>query len=78
MKFFRDMFTEKDNKTYSLFRVLLALGFLTFLWISAVIVLNKPDVQMMTVFAGGVTTILGAGGWALRQQSSAEAPVSTP
>lgn len=65
MKFVRDLFTEKDNATWDLNRVLFATGALTvfggFLW---AIAFNHQPVAWLEM-GGGAAAVLGGGGGAL-------------
>ena len=72
MNALKDMFTGKDNQTYNLMRVGVALGLLTYLALCTWDVVHNHRAFQMQDFGIGLGAVLGASGAAIKLQGQTE------
>jgi hypothetical protein len=65
LKAFKDMFTETDNVTFDIFRVLLAISVIWFLFLGSYELIMHDHDFNLTEVSGGLTALLGLGGAAI-------------
>jgi hypothetical protein len=70
-KFFRDMFTGIDNKTYDIGRVLWFETVNAYIFLTVYAIYTGKDIDFVT-WGGGLAALLGAGGAAIGLKGSTE------
>jgi hypothetical protein len=72
MKFFRDLFTERNNETYDLVRVLATLGFFMFVFLCVYEMINHCHDFQLFEASGGMAAILAAIGGSVGYKARSE------